>query len=117
MPTSRSKSLYRTKVGPCHIVYRRRLEAAQPNHDGQPRDVTGTRPCLVNSEHISETMSNQHPTFPPSGSPGSSQESSLVGRALQGLSTRANLLALVVIAVFGTIAYAFASLGRYVHFG
>lgn len=62
-------------------------------------------------------MSNQHPTFPPSVSPGGSEESSLVGRALQGLSTRANLLAIVVIAVFGTIAYAFASLGRYVHFG
>lgn len=79
--------------------------------------MTGTRPGLVNSEHIRETMSNQHPTFPPSGSPGGSQESSLVGRALQGLSTRANLLAIVVIAVFGTIAYAFTSLGRYVHFG
>lgn len=62
-------------------------------------------------------MSNQHPTFPPSGFPDRGQASSLFGRTPQGLSTRANLLALVVITVFGTIAYAFASLGRYLHFG
>ena len=35
----------------------------------------------------------------------------------QGLSTRANLIAFVVIGFFGTIAFGFASIGRYVHFG
>lgn len=34
-----------------------------------------------------------------------------------GLSTRANLIAFVVIGFFGTIAFGFASIGRYVHFG
>lgn len=35
----------------------------------------------------------------------------------QGLSTRANLIAFVVIAFFGTITFGFTSTGRYVHFG
>ena len=34
-----------------------------------------------------------------------------------GLSTRANLIAFVVIGFFGSIAFGFASIGRYVHFG
>ncbi len=41
----------------------------------------------------------------------------MIERLPRGFSTRANLLAFVVIGFFGTIAYAFASLGRYVHFG
>ncbi|MDU2793567.1 MAG: hypothetical protein E7C13_02875 [Actinomyces sp.] len=35
----------------------------------------------------------------------------------QGLSPRANLIAFVVIAFFGTITFGFTSIGRYVHFG
>ena len=73
-------------------------------------------PDLVNPEHVSETMSNQSPFFPSSGFPGSGQASSFLGR-IPRLSTRANLIAFVVIGFFGTIAYAFASLGKYVHFG
>ena len=55
--------------------------------------MTGTRPGLVHSEHNSETMSNQHPTFPPSNSSERDHASSLFGRAPRGLSTREKLLA------------------------
>lgn len=78
--------------------------------------MSRTHPGLVTPEHVSETMSNQSPFFPSSGFPGRDQASSFLGR-MPRLSTRANLLAFVVIGFFGTIAYAFATLGRYVHFG
>ena len=61
-------------------------------------------------------MSNQSPFFPSSGFPSHGQASSFLGH-MPRLSTRANLIAFVVIGFFGTIAYAFASLGKYVHFG
>lgn len=78
--------------------------------------MSQTHPNLVNPEHVSETMSNQSPFFPSSGFPGRGQASSFLG-SMPRLSTRANLIAFVVIGPFGTIAYAFASIGRYVHFG
>lgn len=62
-------------------------------------------------------MSNQYPTSPPTGPANRPPASSMIERLPRGLSTRANLLAFVVIGFFGTIAYAFASIGRYVHFG
>lgn len=62
-------------------------------------------------------MSNQYPTSPPTGPVNRPPASSMIERLPRGLSTRANLLAFVVIGFFGTIAYAFASIGRYVHFG
>ena len=40
----------------------------------------------------------------------------MIERLPRGLSTRANLLAFVVAAVFSIIAYGFTSIGRYVHF-
>ena len=61
-------------------------------------------------------MSNQSPSFPSSGFPGRDQASSFLG-CMPRLSTRANLIAFVVIGFFGTIAFGFASIGRYVHFG
>lgn len=78
--------------------------------------MSQTHPNLVNPEHVSETMSNQSPFFPSSGFPGRGQASSFLGR-MPRLSTRANLIAFVVIGFFGTIALGFASIGRYVHFG
>lgn len=62
-------------------------------------------------------MSNQYPTSPPPGPVNRPPASSLIEHLPRGFSTRANLLAFVVIGFFGTIAYAFATLGRYVHFG
>ena len=62
-------------------------------------------------------MSNQYPTSPPPGPVNRPPASSMIERLPRGFSTRANLLAFVVIGFFGTIAYAFATLGRYVHFG
>ena len=41
----------------------------------------------------------------------------MIERLPRGLSTRANLLAFVVAAVFSIIVYGFTSIGRYVHFG
>lgn len=78
--------------------------------------MSRTHPGLVNPKHVSETMSNQSPFFPSSGFPGRSQAASFLGR-MPRLSTRANLIAFVVIGFFGTIALGFASIGRYVHFG
>lgn len=62
-------------------------------------------------------MSNQYPTSPPPGPVNRPPASSMIERLPRGLSTRANLLAFVVAAVFSIIAYVFASIGRYVHFG
>lgn len=78
--------------------------------------MSQTHPGLVNPKHVSETMSNQSPSFPSSGFPGRGQAASFLGR-MPRLSTRANLIAFVVIGFFGTIALGFASIGRYVHFG
>ena len=62
-------------------------------------------------------MSNQYPTTPPPGPVNRQPASPVIEHLPRGFSTRANLLAFVVIGFFGTIAYAFATLGRYVHFG
>ena len=78
--------------------------------------MSRTHPGLVNPKHDSETMSNQSPSFPSSGFPGRDQAFSFLGR-MPRLSTRAKLIAFVVIGFFGTIALGFASIGRYVHFG
>ena len=62
-------------------------------------------------------MSNQYPTTPPPGPVNRQPASPMIEHLPRGFSTRANLLAFVVLVFFGTIAYAFASIGRYVHFG
>lgn len=60
-------------------------------------------------------MSNQYPTSPPPGPANRPPASSMIERLPRGLSTRANLLAFAVAAVFSIIAHGFTSIGRYVH--
>ena len=62
-------------------------------------------------------MSNQYSTSPPPGPANRPPASSMIERLPRGLSTRANLLAFAVAAVFSIIAYGFTSIGRYVHVG
>ena len=65
--------------------------------------MTRTHPGLVHPTHISETMSNQYPTTPPPGPVNRQPASPVIEHLPRGYSTRANLLAFVVIGFFGTL--------------